>query len=281
MSSGATQNLAFAPAAAIARRFVAARREALALPFYPGPLPPDLASAYAVQDAAIALWPDAIAGWKIGRIAPELEGQYGQSRLAGPIFARAVRTAKAGETMDFPVFPGGFSAVEAEFVFEIAHDAPFDKYLWSEDDARAIAGRLFVGVETAGSPLMTINALGPTAVISDFGNNAGLILGGAIDGWRESPVESWRCETWLGGALVGRGAASDLPGGPIAGLRFLLAHCARRGRPLKAGMLASSGAVTGIHDIAAGQTARIAFGAAGAIACRAVAATQEDAAHSG
>ena len=47
----------FSHAKRIAQRFVAARLNALALVDYPGPLPPDLHSAYEVQDEAINLWP--------------------------------------------------------------------------------------------------------------------------------------------------------------------------------------------------------------------------------
>jgi 2-keto-4-pentenoate hydratase len=32
-------------------------------------------------------------------------------------------------------------------------------------------------------------------------------------------------------------------------VRFLLEHCAKRGRPLTEGMLVSTGAVTGVHRI--------------------------------
>ena len=71
------------------------------------------------------------------------------------------------------------------------------------------------------------------------------------------------CESFIEGKSVGKGAASDLPGGPVEALRFLAEHCAQRGRPLKAGMLISTGAATGIHDIAAGQRARVDFGALG------------------
>jgi 2-keto-4-pentenoate hydratase len=43
--------------------------------------------------------------------------------------------------------------------------------------------------------------------------------------------------------------------------------------PLRAGMLVTTGAATGIHDIKVGQQARIDFGSWGAIDCHAVAAT--------
>ncbi|MDP2117545.1 MAG: 2-keto-4-pentenoate hydratase, partial [Brevundimonas sp.] len=59
--SHAHDNSAASP---IARAFVEARRSARALATYPGTAPESLEAAYAIQDDAIALWPDRIAGWK-------------------------------------------------------------------------------------------------------------------------------------------------------------------------------------------------------------------------
>jgi 2-keto-4-pentenoate hydratase len=262
----------FAQSATIARRFVEARLQATSLPAFPGVMPPDFASAYACQDAAIGLWPEEIAGWKVGRVAPEFEAKFGRHRLAGPIFRGGLRHTHGLAAVFFPVFAGGFGAVEAEFVFEIARDAPREKVNWSFAEAADFAGRLFIGVETAGSPLATINTLGPTAVISDFGNNAGLIVGPEIADWRARPIGDLVCTSFVDGREVGRGRAIDLPGGPLEALRFLLEHCARRERPLRAGMYVSSGAATGVHEIAPGQNAQIHFGRDGEIACLAVAA---------
>ncbi len=257
---------------AIARRFVKARLSASHLDAFPGRIPSDLPSAYTVQDAAIALWPDPIVGWKVGRVGPDFEAKYGRERLAGPIFRDALQRTKDGSAVFFPVFEGGFAAVEAEFVFEIARDAPSTKTAYTLAEAADYAGRLYIGVETAGSPLATINALGPAVVISDFGNNAGLILGKEIPDWRARAIGDFVCASFIDGREVGRGRAIDLPGGPLEALRFLLEHCGKRGRPLKAGMFVSSGAATGIHEIRAGQSAQIDFGRDGEIACLAVAA---------
>lgn len=257
---------------AIARRFVEARIAASHLDAFPGQIPGDLSSAYAVQDAAIALWPDQIVGWKVGRVGPDFEAKFGCERLAGPIFRDTLQRSHGGVAMFVPVFEGGFAAVEAEFVFEIARDAPVEKTEFALAEAADYAGRLYIGVETAGSPLATINALGPTVVISDFGNNAGLILGNEIPDWRARPIGDFVCASFIDGREVGRGRAIDLPGGPLEALRFLLAHCGKRGRPLRAGQFVSSGAATGIHEIKAGQSAQIDFGRDGEIACLAVAA---------
>jgi 2-keto-4-pentenoate hydratase len=165
------------------------------------------------------------------------------------------------------VLVGGFAAVEAEFVFRLARDAAPDKTAWTIDEASALVGDLILGVEPAGSPLASINALGPTAVASDFGNNNGLILGPKVDRWRDR-LDAMTCRTLIDGVEVGTGGAASIPGGPFESLRFLLELTARRGRPLKAGDLISTGAATGIHDIVPGQTAKIIFDGLGEIVCR-------------
>jgi 2-keto-4-pentenoate hydratase len=256
----------------VATSLVKARGEGRALSAYPGPIPKTMEDAYAIQDAAIGLWDDTIAGWKIGLVPGSLRASLGADRLAGPIFARSVLRANGkDEPVDFPIFKGGFAAVEAELVFRMGKDAPATKASWTDEEAAALVESAHVGVETAGSPMPMINDLGPTVVASDFGNNFGLIVGAAIPDWRRR-LGALSASTEIDEAPVGKGSASALlGGGPIAGLRFLLGHLAQRGRPLKAGQLVSSGAVTGVHDIRTGQVAEISFAGCGEIRCRAVA----------
>jgi 2-keto-4-pentenoate hydratase len=254
-------------ASTIAERFVAARSSGEPLGGFPGSLPSDLAAAYACQDAAIELVDDTIAGWKVGLIGKEAAAVFKQDRLAGPIFRKTVRYSRAGHRVGFPVFRGGFAAVEAEFLLKVGRDAPADKHDWTSAEARALVAAVHVGIETAGSPLATINDLGPAAIVSDFGNNAGLIVGPELPNWRTRPVEQWRCETFVDDALVGRGHGGLPPGGPFESLRFLLELCARRARPLKAGDWVSTGAITGVHEVVAGQAARVLFDEAIEILC--------------
>jgi 2-keto-4-pentenoate hydratase len=266
-------------AEAIARQFVNARLQARALADFPGDIPADLAGAYRVQDAAIALWPDRVAGWKVGFIAPHRRDDSNDERLVGPVFSQSLWRCEDGAEVSVPVFENGFAAVEAEFAFRLGADAPADQYDWTGEQAAVIAADLHIAVETAGSPLATINALGPIVVVSDFGNNAGLILGPAIAGWRQRSDASMTCSTWIEGHEVGSGSAASLPGGVLSALAFALSRNARRGRPLKAGDIVTTGAATGIHDIRAGQSADIRFGALGSLRCRAFTAEQERHAH--
>jgi 2-keto-4-pentenoate hydratase len=141
---------------------------------------------------------------------------------------------------------------------------------WTAEAARDFVATLYIGVEIASSPLQNINDYGPAVVVSDFGNNAGLLLGTEVSDWQSRPLESMGCETRIDGAVVGRGGAASVSGGPLAALAFALRVNARRGRPLRAGDLVSTGAATGVHSILAGQSAEAIFAGIGTLRCRAV-----------
>jgi 2-keto-4-pentenoate hydratase len=256
-----------AAAETIANEFVSARLKAVALNGFPGTLPATLDAAYAVQDAAIKIFPDTVAGWKIGKIPDDLVGPLGSKSVSGPVFRKDVRHAVPGGTVEYGQFVGGFAAVEAEYMFEIGEDAPVGKTVYTTADAIAVVKRMVCGVEMAGSPLATINKIGPLCVVSDFGNNNGIIVGPEIPNWRERVLTELTCETFINGKSVGTGMAANVPGGPLESLRFVAELCARRGLPLKAGMMITTGAVTGVHDINPGELARIEFKGLGAIQC--------------
>lgn len=259
--------------AAIAGRFLAARRSAVGLDDYPGDFPESLSEAYAVQDRAVAAWGRPAIGWKVGRINPPLSDRYGADRLAGPIFTAQ---APAGDIApQCPVFAEGFAAAEAEFLLRIARSPAEGKRRFTLEEAADLIEAVHVGIEIASSPLATINKLGPVAVISDFGNNNGLVVGAAIPDWRSSGFEQWPVTTRIDGLEVGSGRASSFPDGAIGAARFLFELMAARGIALSAGQWISSGAVSGVHDAAPGQRIEADFGGRFRVECRLTAASPE------
>jgi len=243
---------------AIAESFVSARKTMQALANYPGAKPTSLDAAYAIQDQAIDLWSTSLVGWKVGRIVGETAKQFGVDRLAGPIFAEFLwPQALAPKTIG--IFDSGFAAVEGEVVAIIGSDAPSDKYEWDTNETKNMIESMHAGTEIASSPYADINNEGPLVVISDFGNNLGLIIGAELDGWRNFEPEQWQCRTLIDGTNLGEKTAAEIPGGPVESVRFMLENAARRGRPLKKGAAICTGAITGVHEIKAGQSASIEF----------------------
>lgn len=259
---------------AIAQAFVTARREGRGLVAYPGALPTGLDEAYAIQDRAIALSSDAIAGWKVGRINPPLDTTLGNNRLAGPIFSGQVTDAPS-PTM--PVFADGFAAAEAEFLLRIGAAPDPAKRSYSHDEALALIDAVHIGLEIASSPFPGINDLGPLVTISDFGNNHGLVIGAAIPGWRDLAFFDWPVRLTIDGIEAGAATAATMLDGPIGAARFLFECMAARGIALRPGQWISSGAVTGVHAVRLGQTVTARYNDDMEVSCTIDAATpQED-----
>lgn len=249
---------------AVAEAFVAARRAGRALDRYPGgDLPADLAEAYAVQDRAIGLWGAEPAGWKAGLIALDRREPGGDQRLVGPIWGPTIRHAGRDE-IEMPVFADGFAAVEAEFVVRLDAPAPIQE--WTPDDVAALPYTIFAGIEIASSPLPMINDLGPAVTASDFGNNAGLVIGPRMPAGRN--LDSIMVRTSLDGQQVGQATGSSIPGGVITSVAQTLTILGRRGRTVPAGAVLATGAVTGVHVAGIGSTAVISFDDLEPLRCR-------------
>lgn len=244
----------------IAGAFVDARLAGQALAKYPGSAPSTLDEAYAAQDAAIPLFGGTISGWKVGRINPPWLEQLGTSRLSGPIFADTVQTAANGQVPTGYIFKDGFGAAEAEFVYRIGTVPEAGQTTFSADDVRQLIDAVFCGFEIASSPFAGINVSGPLVTISDFGNNNGLLLGPEIPDWQNSGLDKWQVSTSIDGVTVGSGIAANFPGGPLESVRFLIENLVRRGLPVTPGLLVSSGAVSGVHEVLAGQSVESRFG---------------------
>lgn len=248
----------------IAAAFVEARLDVQVLAEYPGLHPETLEQAYAIQDAALPLFGNRIKGWKVGRINPPWLDHLGVSRLAGPIFEKSVATVNS---VPGRVFKGGFGAVEAEFVFRIGQSPKPGHSVFTASEAAELVDAVYCGFEIASSPFAGINSAGPLVTISDFGNNNGLLIGPKIPDWQSSDLDNWQVETLIDGVSVGTGSAATFPGGLIESVRFLLGNVAGRGMEIRPGMLVSTGAVTGVHEVTPGQHVEARFGDNIRIAC--------------
>lgn len=242
---------------AISSAFVDARTSHRALSEFPGQLPDTLAEAYAIQALSIERWDQQIAGWKVGGIKPPLRQVLGADRLTGPIFANRVCHAQPGVVSPMKAFANGFIAVEAEFVIRLGKVDALPDRCTRLEDLMSVIDAVHVGVEIASSPLRIINQLGPLAVISDFGNNAGLLIGARLEQWSPDILDGTAMCVELDDQVVGQCCAPAGLDGPLGAVAFLIAHARRMGQTLPPGTWVSSGAVTGIHPAQLGSVARV------------------------
>jgi 2-keto-4-pentenoate hydratase len=248
---------------AIARAFVEARRAGTPLADYPGVRPISLTAAYGVQDQAIALRGGAVAGWKVGRVPAPYSDELGVPRLAGPIFGDQIQGAgdiAGDDAVALPVIAGGFAAVEAEYLLRIGRSPTPGTQRISLEEAIDLVDAVHVGFEIASSPYAGINADGPLVTISDFGNHNALLIGAPVADWSSRAFEDWQVATFVDGACVGEASARTMLDGPFGAVAFLVESLGARGRTLEPGQWVSSGAVTGVHQVAVGARVEARFG---------------------
>lgn len=202
-----------------------------------------------MQAISRAAWPDRISGWKVGGIPPKHREVLGADFLSGPIFSRRVVTADPARPSEMPVFAGGFAAIEPEFILEMGETRDQD--------------RLFIGAEIASSPIMAINDVGPLAVVCDFGNNNGMLIGDEIPDWQSLAGRDFPVSCVIGDICVGETVCDDIPAKVDAAHTFLSELADREGFELPAGTYISTGAITGVHDAQSGDQSVLDFGTLG------------------
>jgi 2-keto-4-pentenoate hydratase len=250
----------------ISAAFVRARRAGSILAEFPGPMPASLKEAYHIQDQAIVLAAMQIGGWKVGRVPDDLVSVYGAERLGGPIFADQIANALDGDSVEMPVL-SGFAAVEAELLLKVGHVPDKDLTIEAAYD---VVSEVRMGIEIASSPFPGINQHGPAVTVSDFGNNFGLVVGPAIENWREIDLQNARTQLEIDGEIQGDGLLANMLDGPFGSLVFAHNMLRGRGMSLKPGDWISTGAITGVHQIAAGSTATATFAKKFSVSCRTI-----------
>lgn len=247
----------------ISKCLVDARLDAEPMAEFPVQLPETLEQAYAVQSASIERWPDQIGGWKVARLPMPDRDRFATERLVGPVFSSTIHELDAGSCATMPIYEGGFAAVEAEIVIVLGDAvSPSDRY-YSDEELADMVAEVYCGAEIASSPLALVNDLGATSIISDFGCNAGVVVGPEITDWRTRPAESLSVSVTVDDELVGEAAPGAITGDPLQALRALIGLCARRGFELAKDAVVSTGMLTGVHEVSLDSIVRVNFDAIG------------------
>ena len=237
----------------IAGRFLAARRAAAGLDDYPGDFPATLDEAYAIQDEAIAA---------LGPAGDRLEGRPGAAAPDRPLrhrpagradLRRGSRPAATAPRSRCRSSPRASPPARPSSCSGSARRRPPEKTELQPRRGRRPDRRRPCRHRDRQLAPGPINELGPIAVISDFGNNNGL-----VDRPRNPGLADERLRA-MGGRDPdrrrrgrARGRAAGFPDGAIGAARFLFELMARRGIALAPGQWISSGAVTGVHPAPAG-----------------------------
>ena len=215
--------------------------------------PTNVMEAYRVQDGVLA----AVAGgkranaWKIG------PARDGSDPLASPVPPAGVRPSPAS----IPVGERIVLGVEAEIAFRFG-SAPRVDFTRFEDALDSVDEALVL-IELCETRLADWSEASPLWRLADFQSHGAFVLGSGTRDWRSLDYAKQEAELRIDGHVAARGAGGhptrDLP----QMVAWAVRHCARRGMPLAAGDVVTTGTWTGLTVVKPGEEVRATFAGIG------------------
>lgn len=243
----------------ISAALVKARLSCTMLDGFPGDIPETLEVGYAIQAQSIADWPQPVIGWKVAGVAPDYKDKFTVNRLVGPVFQDKVKRCAQNGRVTVPVYRNGFIGMEAEYVVILKDDLLLPNRDVTLDDIPKLIGAVHIGAEVASSPMKMINVLGPTVIVSDFGNNFGVVIGPEIPNALTRKFSEHVVSVVIDGVEAGRKPTGDGEAGPFGAVVFLINHLRANGFDVPPGMIVSTGAITGVHSTHVGTHSVLTF----------------------
>ncbi|WP_322106258.1 hydratase [Paraburkholderia sp. J41] len=227
----------------LAQRLVNARRQHHPIDtLEPERLPPDAATAYAIQQAVIAGLGTTTGGWKIGARAP------GGAASGSPIAATLVHAspARLERSAFFRVL------IELEIAFRFAEPIAPRAEAYARDEVLARVGQVLPAIEIVDSRFAQWPNVAPLAQLADAQNNGALVTGHA----QPYPalarsldfVEPELALAFDGVSLVPE-AVGNPAGDPRELLVWLVNHCAAMGITIEPDWTITTGTYVGAHRI--------------------------------
>jgi 2-keto-4-pentenoate hydratase len=246
----------------LADRLARARRETRQIEALPGELVPhSIDEAYAVNGLVAERLGWEALGWKIAGTTADVRKKL---NLDAPIYGRTFRRFACQSPMRFRRDELLDPLVECEFFVTLAKDLAPRHEPWGMADIVDAIGSVHAGIEVAECRFPSA-ALPPLpAILADGSASGRYVFGSEMPEWREG-LAAVPVTLEVDGVERRRGTGADVMGDPLQPLLWLAEERRRWGDGLRAGETVSTGSMTGMLPIRAGQKVRAQFGASASV----------------
>ena len=215
---------------------------------------PDRDAVYAIQDG-VAAATGPVAGWKVGARTPTAEPNPAPL-LAGALLKSPAKVDGKARHM---------IGIEIEISFHIVADIAPRAEPIAREEALAVVGDAFVGMEVVDTRLADFQKADPEWLLADNQMNHALVVGDGIKGWRQLDWPALQVKLAIDGKIVvdqrgGLGAVD-----PVRPLAWMIDHAVRRRGGVRQGQAITTGSWTGLRYFPPGTRARGEFVGLGAV----------------
>ena len=216
--------------------------------------------AYRLQQSYVRISGERKTGWKVGATATPMQQNLGLSEpFAGPLLEGTTLLSPTTCTL----VPGQAAIVEVEFVLRMGEDyTPDDS--GSTDRLADAVDAVCAGIEVAG--MRYPESMGKPSgalVVADAAGNIALVHGTPQENWRDFDLGKHEAVLRINGEQVNRGTGSEVLGNPLNSLAWLAGFLSRQNLSLQRGDLITTGTITGMRAVQAGDEVVADFGELG------------------
>ena len=201
--------------------------------------PDRLEEGYAIQRAVAARSGSATIGWKIAATSRAGQAHIG---VDGPLAGRLLEGKAYADGDRIPAGRLHMGVAEAEFAFRLARDLPPGEAPFSRDEVMSRVAALHLAIEIPDSRFEDFAVVGAAQLVADTACAEYFVLGApAPEGWREIDLADHPVALRIDGAIASTGTGANVLGDPRIALAWLANDRARRGEPLLAGEVVTTG----------------------------------------
>ena len=241
----------------LALRLVEARKDLRLIDALPDHLvPPDLATAYAVDEQVADLLGWSPLGWKIAATTQKMQTKLGSP---GPIRGRSYRRFAHESSATLHISDLLNPIVECEFFVTLGANLPPRDAEWSLAEIVDAVANVQAGIEIAECRFREDALPGLTGLVADGSATGQYSFGGPISDWRAG-LSGTEVILYVDGVKKQRGTGAEVLGDPMNAVLWLANELRLRGQGLVAGEVISTGSVTGLYWAKAGSTFHVTFG---------------------
>ncbi len=225
--------------------------------------PVSIEDGYAVQDALAEAAGAAVVGWKIAATSAAGQAHIGvDGPLAGRILASKLHESGAA----LPAAHLHMRVAEVEFAFRLARDLPARDADYAVDEVLAAVESLHPAIEIPDSRYHDFAVVGAAQLIADNACTEYLVIGPAApEAWREMDLVSHEAALTINDGHAADGTGANVLGDPRVALTWLANDRARRGPPLRAGDIVTTGTCITPAPVQPGDRLTASLGPLGAV----------------
>jgi 2-keto-4-pentenoate hydratase len=239
------------------------RREERRIDHLPPELrPATLAEGYDIQDAMVAIAGQPVYGWKIAATSAAGQKHIG---VTEPLSGRLFRDFVLPDGARRPAKTMHMRVAEAEFAFKMARTLPARGRDYALDEVCDAVAAMYLAIEIPDARFQVFDTIGAPAIAADDAFADWFILGREVPHWRDLDLPNHPVHGRKNGTVVSEGKGANALGDPRLALTWLANHLARRGTPLEADHVITTGTCLKPVDIGPGDTVVADFGALGTV----------------